>query len=61
MSRMTFQKNESKILHNCLDGYSRSRMTLHRALMKKQGMIAPEDLKEFGEGLQEFLKRIEEY
>lgn len=56
-----FQKNESKILHNCLDGYSRSRMTLHMALMKKHGMISPEDLKEFSEELQEVLKRIAEY
>jgi hypothetical protein len=56
-----FQKKESKILHHCLDGYSRSNMTLHMDLMKKYGMISQEDLEEFSEELQEFLKRIREY
>ena len=54
-----FQKTESNILRNCLDGYSRSRMTLHLALMKKHEMIGQEDIKEFSEELQEFLKNIE--
>jgi hypothetical protein len=42
-----FQKTEAKILRDCLDGYSRSRMTLHIALMKKQEMICQEDIEEF--------------
>ena len=54
-----FQKAESKILHNCLDGYSRSNMTLHMALMKKYEMIGQEDIEEFSEELQELLKNIE--
>jgi hypothetical protein len=54
-----FQKNESKILRNCLDGYSRSKMTLHMALMKRYEMISQEDIEEFSEELQEFLKNIE--
>jgi len=54
-----FQKKESKILRNCLDGYSKSRMTLHIALMKKHEMIFQKDIQEFSEELQEFLKKIE--
>ena len=54
-----FQKNESKILRDCFDGYSRSRMSLHMALMKKFEMINQEDIEEFSEALQEHLKNIE--
>ena len=54
-----FQKTELKILRNCLDGYSRSKMTLHMSLMKKYEMICQEDIEEFNEELQEFLKNIE--
>ena len=54
-----FQKAESKILRNCLDGYSRSKMTLHMALMKKYEMICQEDIDEYSKELQELLKEIE--
>ena len=54
-----FQKNESKILRNCLDGCSRSNMSLHMALMKKCEMICREDIEEFSEELQEYLKNFE--
>jgi protein-tyrosine phosphatase len=54
-----FQKNESKVLRNCLDGYSRSNMFLHMALMKKYKMICKEDIEEFSEELQEYMKKIE--
>jgi len=54
-----FQKNESKILENCLNGYSRSKMFLHMALMKNCEMICQEDIEEFSEELQEHLKNIE--
>ena len=54
-----FQKNESKILRNCLDGCSRSKMSLHMALMKKYKMICQKDIEEFSEELQELLKNIE--
>jgi hypothetical protein len=50
-----FQKTESKILRSCLNGYSRSEMTLHMALMKKYEMICQEDIEEFSEELQELL------
>jgi hypothetical protein len=56
-----FQKKESKILRHCLDGCTRSNMTLQMDLMKRYEMISQEDLKEFSEELQEFLKRIREY
>lgn len=51
-----FQKTESKMLRNCLDGHSRSNMALHMALMKKYEMIYQEDIEEFSEELQEVLK-----
>ena len=54
-----FQKNESKKLRNCLDGYSRSNMTLHMAIMKRYEMICQDDIEEFSEELQKFLKEIE--
>ena len=54
-----FQKNESKKLRNCLDGYSRSNMTLHMAIMKRYGMIFQDDIEEFSEELQKLLKEIE--
>ena len=53
-----FQKKESKILRDCLDGFSRSNMVLHMALMKKYKMIGEEDIEEFSEELQELLKNI---
>lgn len=56
-----FQKTESKKLRNCLDGYSRSKMNLHMALMQKYEMIYQEDIEEFSEELQELLKNIERF
>jgi hypothetical protein len=50
-----FQKEESRKLKDCLDGLSRSKMTLQMALMMKYKMIDREDLKRFSEGLQNFL------
>jgi len=50
---------ESKILRDCLDGFSRSNMVLHMALIKKYKMINEEDIEEFSEELQELLKNIE--
>ena len=54
-----FQKNESKKLRDCLDGYSRSKMTLHMALMKRYKMIDQDDIIEFSEELQNLLKELE--
>jgi hypothetical protein len=53
-----FQKTESRKLRDCLDGNSRSNMTLQFALMKKYEMICQEDIEEFSTELQELLKNI---
>ncbi len=54
-----FQKKESKKLRDCLDGFTKSNMTLHMALMKKYEMIDQNDIQEFSKELQNFLKEIE--
>jgi hypothetical protein len=54
-----FQKTESRKLRDCLDGTSRSNMTLHMALMQKYEMIFEEDIEEFSVELQELLKNIQ--
>ena len=54
-----FQKTESRKLRDCLDGNSRSNMTLHMALMKKFEMVSQEDIEKFSTELQKFLKNIE--
>ena len=54
-----FQKKESRVLRDCLDGYSRSSMTFHMALMIKYEMITQADMEEFSEELQDSLKNIE--
>ena len=55
-------KKEGKILEECLDGHSRSRMYMKMLLMLRYGMLKEEDLKGFSDGLQEqltaYLKRI---
>ena len=53
-----FQKKESRKLRECLDGYSRSRMSLHMALMKRYKMIEEDDIKEFSKELQDYLNEI---
>ena len=56
-----FQKNEAKKLRDCLDGFSRSNMTLHMALMKKYKMIDRDDISEFSEEIQNLLKEFERF
>lgn len=56
-----FQKKESKKLRDCLDGFSRSNMLLHMALMKRYKMIGEDDIKEFSEELQEYLNEINRF
>lgn len=53
-----FQKKESKKLRDCLDGCSRSKMTLQMALMQKFNMIGREDIELFSDKLQEFLNEF---
>ncbi len=50
MKRM---KEEAKILVDCLDGHSRSRMQWYLLLMHRHGLIQDSDLKEFSEALRE--------
>ena len=45
-------KKEMKILQDCLDGHSRSKMFVSMLLMLRHGMLKDEDLKGFSEGLQ---------
>ena len=50
-------KQQSKILVQCFDGYSRSNMEDHMRQMLHVGMLKQEDLAAFSEGLQKNLKR----
>jgi protein-tyrosine phosphatase len=45
-------KKEMKILQDCLDGHSRSKMFVSMLLMLRHGMLKEEDLQGFSEGLQ---------
>lgn len=49
----TFQemRRQSKVLRDCLDGYSRSSMWMNMRLMLSVGMLKPEDLALFSEEL----------
>lgn len=51
-----FQKKESKKLRDCLDGCSRSNMSLRMALMQKYEMIYDEDIEEFSDEIKELMK-----
>ena len=46
-------KKEAKILRDCLDGYSRSKMHTHLMLMYRHGMIDDADLERFSEELRD--------
>jgi len=48
-------KKEKRILQDCLDGHSRSKMYMSMVLMLKNGMLKEEDLKSYSEELQEQL------
>lgn len=49
----------AKILRECLDGYSRSKMVLSMILMRRHGMLSDEDLEQFSDELREHLRSIE--
>ena len=51
-------ESERKILVDCLDGYSRSRMLLHLALMYRYKMLKEDDLNEFSEELRNKIMNI---
>jgi hypothetical protein len=46
-------KEEAKILVDCLDGHSRSKMQWYLLLMHRRGLLQDSDLNEFSEVLQE--------
>ncbi len=48
-------KKEKKILQDCLDGHSRSKMFLFMHLMLRNGMLKEEDLSGFSDELREQL------
>ena len=48
-------KAEARILVDCLDGHSRSRMHFHLILMYRHGLIQDVDLTEFSEELREHI------
>jgi hypothetical protein len=48
-------KKEKKVLQDCLDGHSRSKMYFSMFLMLRHGMLKEKDLKAFSEELQEQL------
>ncbi|WP_269527172.1 hypothetical protein [Coraliomargarita parva] len=50
-------KEESEVLHACLDGYSRSKMYQYMLRMLRHGMLLEEDLSGFSKELQEQLIR----
>lgn len=49
---------EAKILRQCLDGHSRSQMTLFMALMLRHGMLADADLQSFSPELAGRLRNL---
>lgn len=51
-------KKEAKVLQQCLDGHSRSKMLTHMMLMARAGMLRAADLAQFSEELQ---KRVSEF
>ena len=52
---LDIMKKEKKILQDCLDGHSRSKMFLSMCLMLRHGMLNEDDLKGFSEDLQDQL------
>lgn len=56
----TFKKMEEtgKILQDCLDGHSRSKMGMYMSLMYQYGLLKDEDLKHFSDELQERMQKM---
>jgi hypothetical protein len=47
-----------RILEDCLDGHSRSKMEMYMSLKLRYGLLKDDDLKHFSEELQERLQII---
>jgi hypothetical protein len=52
-------RRQSKVLRECLDGYSRSSMWMNMRLMLRVGMLKPQDLAAFSDELRETLTPAE--
>ena len=52
---LELMKDESKILRNCFDGHSRSKMEMSLLLMLKHGLIDEDDVSKFGKELSDYL------
>jgi hypothetical protein len=58
---MELMERESRVLRECLDGHSRSKMWLYMLTMIRTGMLTREDISVFSEDLQkEVLHAFEE-
>ncbi len=53
---MRKMKKEKRILVDCFDNHSRSRMLMSLLLMHRHGIIDDADLNEFSTGLQEWIR-----
>ena len=51
-------KEQGKILRDCLDGFSKSKMDMHILLMLRYGIIKEEDLEVFGKELREWMEKV---
>ena len=49
---MELMERESRVLRECLDGHSRSKMWLYMLTMIRAGMLTREDISVFSEDLQ---------
>lgn len=49
---------EGKILRDCLDGHSRSNMTMHLLLMYRHGLIDDADLDAFSDNLRDHILEL---
>ncbi len=52
-------KNEEAILNQCLVGYSRSKMFFHILAMYQCGMMTDEDLRQFSDEVQDYVRYME--
>ncbi|RKX33574.1 MAG: multidrug transporter [Verrucomicrobia bacterium] len=51
-------RKESKILRDCLDGHSRSKMWMSVLLMYRYGMIGDEDLDCYSDELRDYIEQL---
>jgi polyhydroxyalkanoate synthesis regulator phasin len=54
-------REESRILRDCLDGHSRSKMTLFILVMVRRGMLTNEDASIFSDELRERIRMMADF